>query len=204
MTDQQEMIAEFWRWFQSHLVEFGQLVDTESPLWNEALGRLKQLDERLWFMMSQPDRNGREFIVTAEGDSGTFPLAERVIADAPRILGWKFVALKPPMGFDFTINYEGIEFYPRAMWFMPLKTASRPHDIGLRIGVPNLTASNKNQADNAVATILETALGERSASLDIQYLEVGALPQRPQAEGYVELHKLPSYIEWFNNKNRKA
>jgi hypothetical protein len=42
--------------------------------------------------------------------------------------------------------------------------------------------------------ILDTALGERSAALDIQYTEVSELPKDPQSLGYIELPALSDNI----------
>jgi hypothetical protein len=119
---------------------------------------------------------------------------DAIVAHAPRIPGWQFIALKPPMGFDFTSTYEGIRFDPRAMWFLPLNSSSGEGDLGLRVGVPNLTPDIQRQASNAVAVILDTALGERAAALEIQHLEVFALPDSPASLGYRPLCELPGYI----------
>jgi len=189
-----EPIQEFWRWFQDHRTEFETLTDTAAPFWDVALGQLKRLDKHLWFELSQPDHNDREFIITAESHADVFQLVDTIVARAPRILGWQFIALKPPMGFDFTTTYEGIRFEPRAMWFLPLENDSRPDDFGLRVGVPNLTHDIERQANNAIAVILETALGERAAALNIQHLEVFTLPESPESQGYMPLYELPDYI----------
>ena len=74
----------------------------------------------------------------------------------------------------------------------------------MRVGVPNLNQSIERQASNAVAVILDTALGERAAALDIQHLEVSTLPENPKAAGYIELYELPRYIEWRKRKSRDA
>jgi hypothetical protein len=205
MNDRHEAIKEFWRWFQAHREEFYVLTDTAAPFWDVALGQLQRLDKRLWFELSMPDDDDdREFIITVEGHADIFPLADAIIALAPQISGWQLIALKPPMGFDFTTTYEGIRFEPRAMWFLPLDSSSRPEDLGLRVGVPNFTDDIKRQASNAVAVILDTALGERAAALDIQHLEVSALPESPESHGYIELYELPTYIESRKRRNRSV
>jgi len=204
MTESHEAIDEFWRWFEAHLSDFTALTDSTGGFWDVALAALKRLDKHLWFEMSRPDDDDREFIVTAEGHKEAFPLVEALVARAPKIGGWQFIALKPPMGFDFETTYEGILFDPRAMWFLPLNSSSRPEELGLRIGVPNYTPALKRQAGNAVLVILDTALGERAAALDIQHVEVSALPPSPESEGYIELHELPNYIEWLKRRIRNA
>jgi hypothetical protein len=204
MSNSSKSIDNFWRWFAAHKNDFDVLVESSDPFWDEALRHLQQLDSRLWFELSQPDGNDREFIFTAEGHKDAFPLVDAIIAHAPNISGWQFFALKPPMGFDFVTAYEGIRFDPRSMWFLPLEIPSRPNDFGMLVGVPNFSSEIERQANNAIEVILDTALGEREAALDIQHVEVSALPKNPQDAGYIELYELPQYIEWRKRKKLDA
>ncbi len=204
MNESHEAIEEFWRWFQTHRSDFDALTDTDAPFWDVAVSQLQRLDEHLWFELSEPIGDFREFIVTAEGHEEAFPLADAIVARAPKISGWQFIALKPPMGFDFKTTYEGISFDPHSMWFLPLDSRSRPEDLGIRIGVPNFTPAIERQAQNAVLVILDTALGERAAALDIQFVDVSTLPDSPDSDGYIELCELPNYIEWRKRKHRNA
>ena len=142
----------------------------------------------------------REFIVTAEGHVESFPVVEMLVSLAPDIEGWAFVALKPPMGFAFSTRYEGTLFEPSRMWFLPLESASHPQDFGMRVGIEGLGSIEERVAHNAVLVILDTSLGERSAALDIQHVQVSELPQNPESLGYIELPELPDYLAWRKRK----
>jgi hypothetical protein len=190
-----DLIDQFWGWFGTHLADVSALADGDDPFWDIAQAELKRIDKRLWFELSRPDGSVREFIVTAHGDRDAFPLAEAVIARAPNITGWAFIALKPPMGFDFKTNYEGVEFDPCSMWFVPLKNDSRPELLSINIGVPNLTPAILRKAENAVLVILDTALGEREASHKIGYVEVTVLPESPGDHGFLPLKDLADYLK---------
>jgi hypothetical protein len=189
-------IQAFWQWFIDHLDEFNRVSKPEEPFWALALEQIKKVDERFWFELSARGDEPREFIVTAEGHVEAFPIAEELISLAPEIGGWSFVALKPPMGFAFTTQYEGTLFEPQKMWFLPMGNPTRPQDIGLRVGIPGLKSIDERVAGNALLVILDTGLGERSAALDIQYLQVAELPPDPEPLGYMELQELPDYISW--------
>jgi hypothetical protein len=108
------------------------------------------------------------------------------------------------MGFDFVTTYEGIRFDPSSMWFLPLENPSRPSDFGMLVGVPNFSSEIERQVGNAVAIILDTGLGERSAALDIQHVEVSDLPDNPQDSRYLELDVLADYIEWRKRKSAES
>lgn len=58
------------------------------------------------------------------------------------------------------------------MWFLPLENASRPDDLGIQIALPGLECMDKTLAHTAVLVILDTGLGERSATLDLKYTEI--------------------------------
>jgi hypothetical protein len=202
MSELHENIDEFWQWFTVHQTDFDALFDTSDPFWDVAVSHLKRLDGRLWFEVSQPDGSDRDFVITAAGHVDAFPLVHTIVACAPCVAGWRFIALKPPMGFDFVTTYEDIRFDPRSMWFLPMESHARPLDFAVRVGVPGFSHAIKRQAENAVLVILDTALGERSAALDIQHVELSVLPDCPEAAGFIELYELPRYIEW--RKRRKS
>jgi len=200
MTSPRPNIHEFWCWFSAHKPELDVMVDTESALWAQALAQIKSIDPGLWFELSHPDGTPREFILTVEGKKDMFPLVESMIAQAPKLPDWRFYALKPAMGFDFTTRYEEVLLEPKKMWFLPLANESRPAELALRVGIPNLTPDVHRQASNGVLVVLDTALGERSAASDIVHIEICALPQNPEADGFVELPELASYIGWHKRK----
>jgi hypothetical protein len=182
---------------------FSRLGTADEPFWDIALEQLKKVDENFWFELSRDTHPAREFIVTAEGHVNSFPLAEELVRLAPKIDGWTFIALKPAQGFRFTTNYEGVQFDPRQMWFLPLESESRPGDLGIQIAVPGLDGMDKALAHNAVLVILDTALGERSAALDLQHTEVIDLPGDPVSDGYMALPELADYIAWRKKRRKR-
>jgi hypothetical protein len=195
MADEKHRIEEFWAWFATHKLEFSRLA-LDEPFWDIALEQIKKVDEHLWFELSRDSHPAREFIVTAAGYVSSFPIAEKLVRLAPNIEGWAFIALKPPQGFQFTTTYEGTQFDPREMWFLPLESKSHPRDLWVRIAVPGLDCMDKTTAHSAVLVILDTGLGERSAALDLQHTEVTELPTDPESLGYIELPELADYVAW--------
>lgn len=193
---------DFWAWFRSNIDKFEALVDSDDPFWDDALGQLQLIHSDLWFELSAPSEAGREFVVTAQGNAELFPLVDTLVALAPPTTGWKFIALKPPSGFDFSLTYEGVRFDPAGMWFMPL-SSSRTTGVGLRIGVPDLTPGSERQAEAAALVILDTAIGERSAALDIQHVELCDLPPDPDAAGFLPLTDLAAFLAFVARQSRR-
>jgi hypothetical protein len=205
MSAETEDISRFWTWFAAHERRLRAMKDSQDALWDTALAELKRVKKGFAFEMSEEAKGSREFVITAqEGDRKLFGVVDAMVAAAPLLRGWTFVALKPAMGFDFTHSYEGVVYDPKAMWFLPLNLTDRPGDLGLRVGVPSLRELDQDAAEFAVTIILETGLGERERAADVQYVEVTRLPNDPAKEGYIELPDLAAYIAWRKRRNAQG
>jgi Mg/Co/Ni transporter MgtE len=124
-----------------------------------------------------------------------------MIAAAPSIAGWQFIALKPAMGFDFVTQYEDLKLDPRTIWFLPIVNQANPGALVLRFGIPNLRAEQLRQAQNGILVVLDTALGERSAATAFQQFDVVPLPAVPEKAGYIELTDLPACLVWRERRS---
>lgn len=195
-----QQINAFWSWVKAHQDDLDALESPEHPFWDELLGQLQQIDEGLWFEVSMPGDDVRELVITAEGDWELFPLVEAMVSVAPDLQGWDVVALKPAMGFEFGIRYEGLDLDPRKMWFQPLVDEDAPDVLGLRVAMPGFEDDQEQAFANGLLVILDTALGEKSAASDVDVVEVCEVPDDPQDEGFVPLPELASYVEWRKSR----
>jgi hypothetical protein len=195
-----DRIAPFWEFVAAHRGDLDAMETYESPFWDELLEQLHEIHEGLFFEASVPGASPRELVLTAEGDTALFALVEAIAAQAPALPGWQVVALKPPMGFEFGMRYEGFELVPAQMHFMPLVNRDNPEVLGLRIAIPGYVEELEDECANGVLVVLDTALGERSAAKDIELVEVCALPEDPDEEGYIPLPQLMNYIEWRKHR----
>jgi hypothetical protein len=75
-------------------------------------------------------------IITAEGNQDAFPSADALVAAAPDIAGWTFIALKPPLGFDFSHTDGAVSLDVSKLWFLPTKSTENPSALGVIIGFP--------------------------------------------------------------------
>ena len=198
-------ITNFWKWFEdnNHAFLFTNEVDEDikEQLLSDFLERLHHYNEKLYFQIgSSPDKD-QELIITAEGNIEHFESVEKLIAAAPAIPNWKFISFIQPSKDDNSINFEGTELTRTELWFMPLQSASDPASIGIRICVPNYeTLKTSKWLESAVYKMLDTVLGEKSFALDIDYLDLGDLPDAPDEKGMIELIDLPGYIAWKKKK----
>jgi hypothetical protein len=200
-------IKNFWNWFEANNQAYlfiNEVEEAERDRLMDAIGsELHKYNENLWIEIGGFANEVMELIVTAEGDTEFFNMVEDVVAQAPDIKGWNFVAFLPPMvGDPFKINYEGVELDTEDMWFLPLEEEDDPKSIGLRICTPNFDEIKDHEYFmSAIYKILETLLGEKTFALDIDYVETGEVPENPEEEGMMELQEVLEYVEW-EKKNR--
>ena len=192
----EEKSGKFWTWFIRNELELCDFRSSEDAILEVLLDRLHEVHRDFFFEVSV-NAVPHELIITAQGKRSIFPVIDKFISSAPKIPSWKVIALKPPQGFDFVTSYNGVDYDPKSLWFLPLiKGTGSDSLLGLRVGIPELSAAKEKEAKFAVLIILDTALGERSAAEDIHYLEVCSLPSIPADEGFIEFTDLAKYIRW--------
>lgn len=195
----------FWEWFSAQHSAYLQIDDKDDDevdyLLNELLLHLHRYCDKLYFKIGGPDPAIKEFIITAEGNPEFFEKAEDLVQLAPKLKGWKIIALSPPVEeLEETISYDGLELHTGNIWFIPLDSKEEPHKFGVRICLENYEAEEDDKFFYAVNYLLEKLLGEKDNALIIQYMEVGKLPEAPEEDGLFHLEDLPSYIDFWKTQ----
>lgn len=193
--------SEFWKWFLKHQSKIEAFKNANDPILDQLLEQLHKYNEHLFLELST-NFEEKELVITAEGDSEQFESVRDLMAKAPKLKNWKFTAFRPPLGFGFQTKYEGVEYDPEKLWFLPLENESNPSAVGIKIGIPSFDEKIHVHSKAAAWVILDTALGELVSAQEIQYMETGALPSDPEKEGYIELPELPKYLTWKKSKKK--
>ena len=190
----------FWTWFRGFAERIsGDVIPDE--LQGELLSHLHCYDKRLYFLVCT-NASPCELIITVEGNRDAFQSADSLVAAAPQIDGWVFIALKPPMGFDFRHKDGLVSLDVSKLWFKPMNSAADPSALGIVVAFPNADFVLENQSVDTAYTILESAIGERSCTDDIAHLAIADLPDEPESKGYLRLSQLPDYIAFHKRKYR--
>jgi hypothetical protein len=143
----------------------------------------------------------RELIITADGNVTAFASADELVASAPPVNDWKFISLKPPMGFEFQHTDGSISLDVSKMWFMPTKSSDNPSELGIVLAFPNADFVLEHQSIDTAYTILEVGIGERACSLDIAHVAIDDMPEDPADEGYLEISRLTDYIAFHKRRH---
>ena len=184
--------SSFWIWFRGFADRISS-EDVPDALQEELISQIHCFDPRLFFLIST-NSTPHELIVTADGNRDAFASANTLVAAAPELDNWKFIALKPPLGFCFRHTDGSISLDVSTLWFKPLKSAKDPSALGIVLGFPDADSILKNQSVDTAYTILETGLGELACAQDIAHVSVDDLSDDPGADGYLEISHLADYI----------
>jgi hypothetical protein len=195
---------QFWDWFKKNEAKFFFLNqinnDNEKErILDDFLSHLHKYCNHLFFEVGgYPDKK-QNLIITAEGDMDFFDKVESLVKHAPPLEYWNVIAFKPAMGFGI-IEYNGVKLDPETMYFDPLsnKTSQK---IGLRVHVDNFNPTREKDFLQAVYLLLDNILGEKSAAIEIGYVDIKSLPSISEREYLIEFIKLPRYIQWNNKSN---
>jgi hypothetical protein len=148
------------------------------------------LDKRLGVELAESDDSEeREVIITAFSDPTAFDLVERLVAGLRDLSGWRFVALKPARGFDFTVAVDDQMLNAKLLEFTPL-----PERGAIALVVPTALAghlADTKDSEELAWLIVETGIGENLAA-HVQHLEFISA-DRAQVKWPIE--RLASYLE---------
>lgn len=198
---------EFWSWFEKNSSKYFFLnqIDSEKErekLLDEFLEKLHEYSPKIFFEIGgQPDEK-QDLIITAEGNLDYFSKVEELVNRSPKLRDWNIIAFKPPVDGNFTVEHKGVKIDLNKTWFLPLEDENNPKLLGLRICTSDYTSSKENEFVNTAYLALDSILGEKSAALNVQHVEVGDLPDNPEEEGLMNLSELPEYITWKKSKSK--
>lgn len=190
---------EFWDWFNENNARYLFIHEVEPHLQQKFLSeladKLHAYNRNLFFLVGGHPNEDMELVITAEGNKKYFDNVSELVSAAPEIARWKVIAFKPPMGCDFKIDYQGLTFDPKEIWFMSMENPDEPNDIGIQVCYNNYEQEKENEFLGGTFLILDIVLGEKSSALDLHHIEVGPLPENPLEEGFLPLSSLKQYIE---------
>jgi hypothetical protein len=190
-------IAEYWRVFTEFSPQLAELTTAEDPIYDQLLEKLHLIDPGLFIELSAESDHQRELVITADGNSELFALADQVVDAAPRLVGWTILALKPRLGFPESVMWEGVSVNIADVVFDPF-TPEDSDELVLQLFVPGITEQEVDSAHNALLRALDHALGEREFAASVQYTEV--LPLTGPADDYIPLLKLEEFLKWHNKQ----
>ncbi|SFW84443.1 DUF695 domain-containing protein [Chitinophaga sancti] len=190
--------AEFWNWFKKHEKDFFKVLqdkgDIQGELFNPLAERLSKIREG-YFFLAGIHKGTAELILTADGKIKNIPFIEELVAAAPTIPGWTFMAAKPAtLTASQSIGLGDYRFDYQTLFFFANEDPQYPDKISITVVHDQYTAENREQMVMGVYIFLDNYLGEIKSATVIDAVDIAG-PENAGRE-LIPIHKLKAYIDW--------
>jgi len=199
-------VQKFWDWFTKNNQNFLFLTqvqqDERERLVDEFINKLHEYNENVYFEIGgHPNAEKVELIISAEGNADYFDAVEILVDAAPKYKDWDIIAFKPPMGVEFKTEIQDYTFDPQKIQFIALNNPNAPSSVGICAIYPNFEEDDKKSFLFGTFLMLDVILGEKSSALDIDYVEVGPIPENLKELDIRFLSKIREFVVEKKYKN---
>lgn len=186
------MIRDFVKWFNNNADALSKMnPEIAAAIVNS---RLMNIDDSLSAEVGSGG-NKRELIISANGNAMMFSTVDSICENLLSTQ-WTIIALKPPRGFDFTIQMDSMIIEAKRIMFEPYDSPSLPGELGIKVICPE---EYLGWFSDHVALFIESGIGERLASL---IHIAGVSPAEPSNVDALQIVELEHYIVWHYGKRR--
>lgn len=191
--------ADFWTWFQKNEKAFFNVVKSrqniEKYFFDKLSPKLAELKDGYFYLTGMDDDNTVELILTADGNTKNIVFVEELVEQSPKITGWKFTSLKPPLDIkNVSINMGGYDFNGDNLFFYSNEHANYPDEIDISIVHNDLTEENRKQIGNGTYIFLDNFLGELDFVNNIDNLNV--IGKQEAKKELIPIAKLKDFLNW--------
>ncbi|WP_343707774.1 DUF695 domain-containing protein [Flavobacterium sp.] len=190
---------DFWNWFSANEKAFFKTVQSGENIhqgfFDKLAPKLDEMHEGIYFLTGMFDDQTAELVLTPDGAIRNIYAIEELVANAPKIDGWKFTALKPASDINnIGITYQDFEFSKENLNFYPRIHEGYPDEIDLVIIYDHFVEEKKSNIANGVYIFLDNYLGELHSVTLIDNLVVTGSDQT--SEELIPIEKLKDYLIW--------
>ncbi|MGH1436367.1 MAG: DUF695 domain-containing protein [Lewinella sp.] len=190
---------DFWNWFVQHEPTFYQLVKSNGNIAGEFLGkalpRLRDLREGFHLLTGMPDEEVVELIFSANGDLKNMVFIDEIIAAAPELDRWKFIALRQTMDLEtkgislgeHTFTKENISFYEA-------EDAEYPDEVNIVLVHEALTEEIREVITHGTYLFLDHLLGEWNFATQIDQVVVKSTEDAEKE--LVPITEIVAFLAW--------
>ncbi|WPV66008.1 DUF695 domain-containing protein [Chitinophaga sp. LS1] len=190
--------AYFWSWFKKHEREFFKVLqekeDIQGQFINPLANRLAKVRDGYFFLAGM-NKGTAELIFTADGKIKNIPFVEDLVASAPAIPGWTFIASKPASLTETqSIGMGGFSFDFNSLFFYANEDPAYPDKISITVVHDQYTPEDREQIFMGIYIFLDNYLGELKSVTVIDSVEVAGKDDTEKE--LIPIHKLKAYIDW--------
>lgn len=168
----------FWSWFLEYQGEFARVLrshdDIEDKFLKPVLAKLQEVRAGLKMMVGMVgDTDTVDLVLTADGNILALGYAEGLARAAPKILGWKISALKPPASLEkLQMQMHNQVFDFTTLSFYANDREEYPDLVDITIVHRDFNVKNASEIKTGVFIFLDHLLGERTFVEAVDELKV--------------------------------
>lgn len=167
-----ETPAEFWKWFSDNSYILSDSLPILNPYYVDLEHHIHRVDPHLHCTIGDAQSDGsRTLTISPDNDRRAYPIAERVVAEAPKFKNWHVVACdqRQPLSDRISVGY--------ATWvrtqniLFVIKDRDRKVDIELYLNSDEPRLDEEESRD-LPARVIRASLGERDYMFLIDTIDV--------------------------------
>ncbi len=191
--------SDFWAWFARNEHTFFKVVrdkgNIEKIFFDKLSAKLNEVMDGCYYLTGMLNSTTVELIFTAEGKVKNLVFIEELVAAAPEIKGWQFVAHKPALAVeDVSIEMSGYQFNSDNLFFYANEIENCPDEIDITVVHEDYSMEKKDVISNGVFIFLDNYLGELNFVTTIDNLTITGNRNVPTP--LIPIEKLKDYLIW--------
>ncbi|MET0574165.1 MAG: hypothetical protein ABWZ79_22300 [Pedobacter agri] len=193
-------IEKFWIWFKEQEQQLKKFEENPDKYLTEIHTEAQKIKAGLVIELEPPQNGVINMTVSADGDKNLFEDVKSIIAKAPKIEGWNFLAFRQRISLEkvkrMKLKVGDEELDPAKMKFFPVVSGK---DLDIIIYTKGVTEENYTQIAYNGLLLLDNILGEYDCVTKVRSYDFHDMPtKKKELEGLMPLIELPAYVDKFH------
>lgn len=199
-------IEKFWSWYEFQADEFKDFQKAPDFYLREIIKQIRKISPGLAVELEPPQEGLIKMTISADGDVELFPTVQEIVAQAPDIPGWQFIAFRQraPLEKLESLKLKGPEedLQLKDMRFFPIVEGEH---LDVIIYVSGLNPYNEQSLGYACLLLADNILGEYDCVHKVRGYDFHAMPEDPEElKGLKPLVDLAAYVDAFHERNNPS
>ena len=159
----------FWHWFQANSETIFNLEENTDFTLDKLSAELAKVSPELTFEISpKQDDCTREFVISADGIKGVFPIVEKLHSSAPDMKSWKITKFRPRRSPINDITLSGVSIKSDDVYYNLYEDGEK---LGIVIFMDDYCEQESNTYEHIGYLILDEAIGEYDVETKLGFIE---------------------------------
>ena len=168
---QESAEARFWRWFVKDEARLFDFEKDQERIFNELQTEMHRVNPDLTFEFGPKTDGKREFVISADGISASFPAVIALADAAPSLPRWKVTKFRPRRGFQSRVRLNGVQVGPEQVQFTIEPDGPK---AGITLFLEGYDPKDREKYMGVLFLLLDESLGEYDVETKMGFIEVKA------------------------------